>query len=131
MGEWELQVAVNTALNADATLSALVTGVYDFVDKDASLPYVTIGDDTASWEGSMGVDWSAARINIHSWAYGEGRKSVLQIMDAIFNVLHKGSLTIDGKTHVKTLMEFTDTFLEDDGTYHGVQRFKVIFHEPF
>jgi hypothetical protein len=52
-------------------------------------------------------------------------------MAAVKTALHKTALTVTGFTHVSTLWEFSDTSLEDDGVYHGVQRFRVLLHDPF
>jgi hypothetical protein len=130
-GAAELQTAIYGVLNADTPLSNLGASVYDFVPKGAALPYVTVGDDTLTWDGTMGVDWFNVTATIHSWAYGEGHLSVKPIMSAVYDALHKVGLTVSGKTHVETLLEFSDVFPEDDGIYHGVQRFRVIIHDPF
>lgn len=130
-GLTQIQTAVYTVLNGDSTLGALVNGVYDFVPSGTNPPYVTIGDDTMNWDGTMTVDWQDATLTIHSWAYGEGRKSCKDIMSAVYDALHKVSLSVTGKTHVSTLFEFADIFQEDDGIYHGVQRFRVITHDTF
>ena len=126
-----LQEAVYTLLAADAGISALSASVYDFVPKTADLPYILVGDDSSEWNGTMGIDWGDIDVTIHSYTYGEGRKTVKQLMAAVYTALHKTPLTISGFTHVSTLWQFSDTILEDDGVYHGVQRFRVVIHEPF
>ena len=128
---WEVQKAVYAALNADGTLGALITGVYDYVPKGTAAPYVIIGEDDASWTGTFQRNWLEVDIEITSWTEGaRGRKTLKEIMDAVANVLHKGTLSLATWTHISTLLESTDTFRDEDAlTFQGVQTFRVICHE--
>jgi hypothetical protein len=129
-GDFDLQTAVYTALTGSAEITA-IGGVYSYVPEGTNLPYVTIGENDIEWDGTMGVDWFRVAVTVHSWAYGETKSVVKALMDGVFNALHKQALTISGKTHVSTLLEFSQVLTEDDGVHHGVQRFGVIMHEPF
>lgn len=124
----ELQSALLTALKADATLAAIVdTRVYDNVPQKTDYPYVAIGDDTFGDLGSHTFKGMEITVNIHCWSQYAGRKQVKQMMEAIYDLLHEGTLTLSGHTVVFSRFEFAETMKDPDGvTHHGIQRFRVI-----
>ncbi|CAB4176547.1 Tail completion protein [uncultured Caudovirales phage] len=121
------QVAIKTALLADATFTASVgTRVYDRVPPDAVMPYVTIGESTAvpfDVKDKTGMDQT---LTLHVWSGYQGRKQVKDIGAAIYGVLNRGTLSISGHTFVDCLFEFGDSFEDADGlARHGVYRYRV------
>ena len=135
--QWQLQVAVDTALRADATLIALladgVDGIYDGVPQDSVFPYVVIGDDTVRPFDTMTEDGAEATLTIHTWDSPDadsdqiGFSTTKQIMSAIVDALDQATLSVTGHTLVLLRFEFSHTFLDPDGlTRHGVQRFRAL-----
>jgi hypothetical protein len=51
-----LQEALYTRLNDDSTLGALITGVYDGVPADTTLPTVVIGEGTTIDDATKTLD---------------------------------------------------------------------------
>jgi len=126
----DLQKAVYGALTGDATLMAAINGVYDFVPQTSAHPYITIGDDNYEWWGAMQQDGGKYVLQIDTWSRAEGRKEVKDIMNIIAGILHNGSLTVAGNTHISTRLQFQSTIKEADGfTHHGIQTFVVLLHE--
>lgn len=124
---WELQKAVYAALDGDATLGALITGVFDHVPPDTAFPYVTVGEVTVADASTMGKDGQAHTITVHSWSRGRGRKEVKDIMAEVYRVLHKANLALTGHDLAGMMFEFASTLTDPDGlTYHGVQRFRAV-----
>jgi hypothetical protein len=124
---WELQKAAFAALDGDAGLGALITGVYDHVPPDTGFPYVTVGEATVADESTMAKDGQAHAITVHSWSRGRGRKELKQVMGEVYRILHKSSLTVTGQDFAGMMFEFADTLIDPDGlTYHGVQRFRAV-----
>ncbi len=134
---WPLQVAVDTALRADATLIALLAdgadGIYDGVPQDSVFPYVVIGDDTVRPFDTMTEDGAEVTLTIHTWdspdADGDpvGAKITKQIMAAIENALDQASISVTGHTLTLLRHEFSQVLNDPDGlTRHGVQRFRAL-----
>ncbi len=129
----ELQKGLFDKLRNDATLTALLGGsakIYDSPPDGAVTPYVTIGDDTASDEGTKTYRGQQITATIHSWSQKKSRAEVKGIMDRIWSLLHEGTITISGHSLILMRFEFGNTELDpDDRTYHGIQRFRVLFKE--
>lgn len=134
--ESAIQTAVYGALNADSTLLAAVTGVYDDVPQAidpgaaANFPYITIGEDThAEWDTdtSLGDD---ATITIHVWSRGRGRKETKDIQALIYGLLHRANLAVTGYNLVGVDWIQSQSFMDADGlTRHGVQTFRITIEE--
>lgn len=125
----ELQTAIFTVLNADAGISALGASVYDFIEELETTPFVQIGDTTLTPWFAMTQNGQIATATIHSYSRNEGKLEIKQIMQAIYNALHKQDLTIAGYSHIETLWEFSNVITEQIDLYHGVQRFRIWIHE--
>ena len=134
--ETAIQSAIFGALDADVTLSGLVTGVYDDVPQpsdagsSSAFPYVTIGEAVhTEWDTdtTLGDDCT---ITVHAWSRYEGRKEIKDIQGAIYYVLHRSNLSVSGYTTVGVDWQQSESFVDSDGeTRHGVQTFRVILDE--
>lgn len=125
----DVQAAIYAALAADATLAALVSGVYDNVPKNVVFPYVAIGDGTSVPFDTCSTLGDDQTIDIHTWTQAEtarGRRDVKQIQEAIYDVLHWQDLAgLGGLVSIE--QEMAQDFIDPDGlTRHGVQRFRVM-----
>lgn len=124
---YPLQQAVFQTLAEDATLTGLVTGVFDRTPQGTAFPYVTIGDaDGSDWSSktTTGMQHDMA---IHAWSREGGRKQAASIMERLHTLLHQANLSVSGQTLV--MMRFTGSsiLLENDGwTYHGTMRFRAL-----
>ena len=130
-GSFQLQEAIYTALDDDASLGALITGIYDFVPQDeVAFPYITIGNDTA-------IDWSAKNFDgmehtvvVDVWDQNTNRIPLKKIGEAVYNVLHNQTIAISGQNMVNIRCEFEQTLRDPDGfTFHLIQRYRVITTE--
>ena len=125
----ELQEALYETLVANTALSALITGVYDFVPPAAVLPYVVVGDIDLEGDDTIDRDGFISTVIIHSWSGSKtkrGRKEVKDIMSAVYDALQRNKFTVGDFTNISTMFEFSDTVQEPDGlTYHGVSRFSI------
>ena len=121
-----LQERIYTTLNDDSTLGALITGVFDAVPDDTSLPVVIIGPHTTSDNGSKTLDGRDYVFNIDVYSDYRGMKEIKNIQKEIYRLLHESSLSVSGASFVDCRCEFTTDILEDDGiTRHGVMRFRA------
>ena len=126
MRQWPVQVAVYQDLIAYTPLMNRVTGVYDHVPQGTAYPYVVIGEDTAiEWDTDTS-DGVESTLTIHVWSRLKGRRETKEIMELIYDALHRAELQIEGLHSVFCYWEFSETFLDPDGeTRHGVTRFRI------
>lgn len=123
---FDIQQAIYQLLSADATLTALVSGVYDFVPPDAAFPYVAIGDVTSRDWSTKTSSGSQLQFVLHVYGKEGGRKSVVEIMERLHGLLHQGSLSFASHILVAMRFEFCDVLREADGeVYHGRIRFRA------
>ncbi|OZI21721.1 hypothetical protein CAL18_12400 [Bordetella genomosp. 7] len=134
MNQWEVQVAIYQRLTTDAGVSQMVEGrVYDDVPQGAVFPYIVIGEAPAvewSQDCSIGAD---TEVVVHVWdrpsqtGGPQGRKRTKQILQAVYESLHRYNLPIDDTYCVDLQATFQETFLDPDGiTRHGVIRFRLL-----
>lgn len=131
-GAVNVQTAIYTALNGDTALGDFVQAIYDFVpqedaDTEADFPYIVIGEDTVvPWDTDdiLGAEWT---VTIHAWSRYRGQKEVKQILDALYDVLHRSTLSVTGFDTITVEWEFGETLQDPDGlTHHGVQRYRLL-----
>ena len=124
---FDLASTVYTALTGDATLMALVEGVYDDVPQDTPYPYIVVGEETTINAGTMTVDGLEHTLTLHVWSRYRGLKETKQIMERIYTLLHNSNLTVTGASLVNLRQEFSSTFVDAEGlTRHGVIRFRAM-----
>ena len=122
-----LQQTVFDALDDDSTLQSKISDVYDFVPTGTAYPYVVIGEDTLTNNGTKTIDSNEHTIMVHTWSRYRGRKEVKDIMARIYELLNNSSLTVSGASLVNAKAEFSDIIIDQDGiTKHGVQRFRFV-----
>lgn len=128
---WELQKAVYNALVADATLAAMIAGVYDHAPQGAAFPYLVIGESTARPWGAAGLDGIEATLAVHVWSRARGLREVKTIAAEVYRILHDANLALTGHTLVSLRFAFSESALEADGiTRHGVISFRAVTHTP-
>ncbi len=130
IGHQALQKSIYEKLTEDSELLALISGVFDHVVEGAQMPYVVIGDIQSRDWSSKSTSGSQMLTTLHVFSRGYGRKQASLIMDRIYELLHKGTLTLEGFALVAMRFEFGDVLLEADGiTYHGLLRFRAFMEE--
>lgn len=121
MNQWDIQKAVFTKL------SELSTPIYDHVPQGTKAPYINIGEDTSiEWDTDTELG-SESTITIHVWSTKPGRSECKQLMQEVYDSLHRQMLYSNGIIYVNCVWEFAESFLDPDGvTRHGVMRFRII-----
>ena len=132
----QLQQAIYTALTGDATLMALITGIYADVQQpnlpedDAVFPYVVIGQDSLTVFDTKTNNGVRALVQIDVWSRQNNLTQVKDIGSAVYDVLQKGDLTITGGHHILTRAEIQDYSTDPDGhTKRGLLTFVVLYDE--
>lgn len=124
--QWDVQIAVYSALTSHAPLTTLAQ-IYDDVPENTSFPYVVIGEmDCVPLEtqGQGGFDMT---LSIHSFSRYRGMKELRQIMAKIHAALHAANFSIAGQNLVLSQFLSSTTSAEDAGLLkHGIQKFQII-----
>ena len=136
MSAYQLQFGIYTALDNDAALSALIVGIYDNPAQagdpsdDTLFPYVTISDGTSQpWDTDTDRG-DEAIAQIHVWSRASNALEAKQIQDAIYSVLHRGTIVISGSVFIGSDYMTQTVQRDPDGiTRHGVQEFRIIYEE--
>ena len=124
---WNLQKAVYTRLTGDATLMALITGVYDDVPEDSTYPYCVIGEESAINSGTKTVDAVEHSLSLHVWSRYRGLYEIKTIMERIYTLLHDYDLSVTDVSFINLRQEFETTIVDADGiTRHGIIRFRAV-----
>ena len=121
-----IKEALYSRLNGDSTLGGLVTGVYDAVPDDTTLPVVVIGVGSSVDDGSKTLDAREYTINVDVWSDYSGLKQTKNIIKQVYSLLHEYALSVSGASLVDLRCEFTSELIENNGiTRHGVMRFRA------
>ena len=132
-----LQNAIYSKLAADGPLMVLIKGIYDNPqqvedpENNAAFPFITISTGNIQpWDDDTGTG-SEASTQIHTWSRARHALEAKQVMDAIYSVLHRGTITINGQTFIGSdLTDQQNPQRDPDGiTRHGVQTFRIIYEE--
>lgn len=131
---------VRTVLLADATLMALITGLYGHVSEAARVayPYLVIGRRTRDGlGGAMGVAGGTVTVEIEGWSDAKGPYAMQAILSRVAVLLERQPVTVTGYSLVTGSVhcEHEDVFDEPDEDkpgsrlYHGLQRWTAEIHE--
>lgn len=126
----EVQTAVYDALTGDATLTALVNGVFDHVPEGTDYPYVELGEATATAENSHDRTGKDQVLTLHVWSDHHGYSEALNIAARIAVLLEHQALTLTNDHHVYTQFEFAQTLRDPDpAVRHVPVRFRIVTEE--
>lgn len=126
----EVQTAVYNRLRGYSALTALIGAgngrIYDQVpESNAVFPYVTLGEIVSlpfDTKDSIGQDQT---VTLHVWSRYKGNKEVKQILDAIYDALHRHALSLASHATVDCKYEYSETYRDEDNTRNGIIRFRI------
>lgn len=129
-GLFAVQDALYTALAAEPALQLYLGNparIYDHVPPDASFPFLTCGAVQAESYDTSDHQGLSQQMVLHVWSRERGRKETKLILDALYQKLHLGSLTISGQKLLLCRFRSASIELDDDGlTYHGIAIYQFI-----
>lgn len=117
-----IQTAIYNQLSANIPYA-----VYDDVPQGSAFPYVTIGEDSITFNDTDNRKGAVATITIHTWSRYSGRSELKTMQGAIYDALHLVQLTHIGYKFVVITEQSATSFVDSDGeTRHGVQEYQLI-----
>lgn len=124
------QEAVYSALTASAALQALIGNparVYDVVPPAAVFPYVTLGDiSIRDFDTKDRLGFEQLHV-IHVFSRSRGRKELKQVMQTIYDVMHRTNVSVTGADLVNCQLLSALTQQDNDGlTLRGTLRFRIV-----
>jgi hypothetical protein len=130
----EITKALINILRNDAPLTALlatyagVSGVFYHVPQNFNAyPYVVVYDidlDSDDNDNTLAFD---GVINIHSWTDNRDISTVGNVMQAVYNALHRVEFLMTGYALIDIMQQNEIVLRDPDGiTLHGVQRLRII-----
>lgn len=93
---WPLQQAVVQKLRAHASLTALVSGVYDEVPEQVAHPYVSLGSITENVDDAHNQRGLEASVVLHVWSKYRGFKEAAGILTELDAALDRQPLAVAG-----------------------------------
>lgn len=128
-GLLEIQKAIYAKLNADTTLMAMVSGVYDRVKENTNYPYVALAEiDSKDWS-SQSTAGLESTLTLEVFSRGGGRKECLGVLERLHVVLHDTSLMMTGHQLVQIrFVRGTTQLLSDGLTTRGEIEFRLFTH---
>ncbi|MFJ4863397.1 DUF3168 domain-containing protein [Streptomyces sp. NPDC088748] len=123
-----VQAAVYARLTGDATLMALLSGVYDFVPESVAFDYVVIGEATEIPDNRHGGFGRETTLTLHVWSKYRGHARGQRIAARITALLDHQPLTIADLHHVSTRFEFSQTLTDPEppgDIRHIPMRFRI------
>ena len=128
VASWALQRGIYQALAGSLDLTTLLGGVrvYEHAPQSAPYPFITLGQSVIR-DWSTGTEDSAEHnLTLHVWSRTGGKKQVLEIIEAIKDVLHDQPLTLPDHHLINLRHEFSEARLDPVGdTFHGVLRYRA------
>ena len=122
-----IQEAVYGVLSGDATLAALVAGVFDEVPEGTRYPYVTIGEALEQPANSHDRFGRETVLTLHVWTVSRGFTDGMAIAARLVALLDHQPLTITGHHHVATRYEFSQTLRDPEPHVRHIPiRFRVV-----
>jgi len=102
-----IQTAIGAKLTNDTTLSALITGVFDFrgIPPDQAFPYVTIGDMVETDDSTFDTLGYLDECTLHIWSIQPGSQECQQILKRLNQLLTEEPLTLEDLNHIGTWYE--------------------------
>lgn len=124
-----VQSAVYARLKGDATLTGMISGVYDYVPETAAYPFVVIGEALETPDNRHGGFGRQTVITLHVWSRYQGYAQVLRIGARVTELLDHQPLTIPGLSWIATRFEFSQTLTDPEppgDIRHLVLRYRVV-----
>ncbi len=125
-----VQESVYNALAASSGVQALIGNpprLYDHVPPGVTFPFVAFGPLSAQAFDNKDQTGFAQVLTLDIWSRYRGSKEVKDILQALYDTLHRASLNVDDEVFLDCEFAAADLTPENDGlTYSGKAHFNII-----
>ncbi len=124
-----LRAAIYTALKADGPLVAMLGGakIYDEPPREASLPYVTLGEAVVSDRSTSTESGDEHALTLHVWSRQGGHREAHLLSGVVLQALADAPLAPQGQHLANLRFIVAEIRREADGrTYHGIVRLRAV-----
>ena len=124
---YALQKAVYQTLSGDATLGAMISGVFDMVPQDTDYPYVVFGEGYVERVNSLGYTLHEHTLKLRVYTRQRGRKELYMIMERMEELLDEATPSLDDHTLILLHYMNAEVQLGKDGlSMEGGMRFRAM-----
>ncbi|MFQ5347368.1 MAG: DUF3168 domain-containing protein [Rhodothalassiaceae bacterium] len=123
-----LQQAIFARLSGDAGLMAAVSGIFDHVPANATLPYLRLAAAAASDWSTKSFSGQRHRIAVQIFSEARGDSEAKTLADLVHALLDGASLTLAGHQLVRLGFESLQMLREPDGIRQALLRFEALTH---
>jgi hypothetical protein len=125
-----VQQAVFNTLSASAEIQSMLGAaprLYDHTPPGAVFPYVVYGVmHVAPFDTKTEIGFEQV-ITLNIWSRYRGGKETRDIFQALYDTLHRATLTVSGQVFLSCEFHSADFSTDSDGlTTHGAARFSII-----
>lgn len=129
-----MQGAIYSALTTNATLMAMVNGVYDSVPPDpwggTKLAYISFGPEDSNIDDVDCITGEEISLQLDIWSRKPGRVHAKQICDAVKSILHRSDIVLAENALAEIELENVRILKDpDQTTTHGVMTFRIAVEE--
>ncbi|MBU3102569.1 DUF3168 domain-containing protein [Clostridium gasigenes] len=121
----KLQEEILKILDNDVEIKRVVNGVYDYVDKNAKLPYIIIGDCETSDLSTEGNDGEEVLQDIEIYSRQRGSEECKQILGLVNKIIFSDLKKIDGFDLNTIKRETSEVFDIEGNLYYGLLQIKL------
>ncbi|HEU0118813.1 MAG TPA: DUF3168 domain-containing protein [Alphaproteobacteria bacterium] len=127
---FSVQEAVLSALTASSEVQSVLGSparVYDHVPVGAVFPYAVFGPlHIAPYDTKTEIGFEQI-VTLNIWSRYRGAKEVKDIFQAIYDTLHRATLSVAGEVFLSCEFHSADIMPDSDGlTYQGEVRYAII-----
>lgn len=122
----EVRQALVARLTGDATLMAMITGVFDWAPPDQPFPFLELAGASEGLDDKT-ISGMRHELEIHAWSSGRGAKEAIEILGRVRELLHRQPLVLTSHVVVQPPRETGRTVLQDvdPERWHGIARYEL------
>ncbi len=127
---FQLQKAVYGVLSADSTLTAMVTGIYEYVPQGTGFPYLVVNEITAADWSTKTSNGASCSLTLKAYSRDMQDTALLGIISRATDTLRGATIIMTGHTITNLTFQNIEIKRMADGvTYEAAVKFKALTEE--
>lgn len=124
------QQALASVLSSSTVVQNLLGNparLYDHMPASATFPFVVFGAAHCTSYDSQFETGFETVVTLHIWSRYRGSKEVQDVAQAIYDNLHRASLSVAGQVFISCEFQSADVLPDSDGqSFQGIVRYSVL-----